>query len=238
MSAKKKKRGIDDESLFRLASIAIHEQLSEQGGSIIKSNKRIFSEEEIQKRWERDLQEHHLNTYRKQNWKHKIQKAIFAAVSSLIVASSSVATVMAVNPAIREMVLTDFGQYSTLNMLFSEKKAEIPKDWQEQYYPRYIPEGFTYKETKLGSKIKGLIYVNSKKQFLSFIVIAPGTDIDIDTENMMKTEIKVKNHDAILFEKNDKLHSSIVINYEDCIIRIYGPISGEEITKIAENISE
>lgn len=226
------KQGIDDESLFRLAAAAIHEQLAEEES--IAGEEITFSEQEIQKSWGEVMRKYRRKKF-EESIKRYFKRTAAAAAAILLVASGSLVTVMAVSPTIREMVLTDFGEYSTLDVLFSGHKPEIPKGWQEQYYPRYIPEGFTFKEIKASSKVKTLVYANSEKQYLGFTLIFPGADINIDTESMEQTKIMIKEHEAILLKKRDKLESSILINYGDCAIYIFGPVSEDEIIKIAES---
>ena len=229
------KQGIDDESLFRLAAAAIHEQLAEEES--IAGEEITFSEQEIQKSWGEVMRKYRRKKF-EESIKRYFRRTAAAAAAILLVASGSLVTVRAVSPSIREIVLTDFGQYSTLDMVFSGKQAEIPEDWQEQYYPRYIPKKFTYKETKGISKVKSLVYANSEGNYLNFTVIFPGAQIDIDTEDMEQTKIIIKEHEAILFKKLSKFKSAILINYEDCVIYISGAVSEDEIIKIAESISE
>ena len=235
MDPEKKNQGIDDESLLRLAASAIHEQFEEEKAQDFQEIS--FTKEELQKKWKKLLWELRWREF-KTNFRLYLKKSMAAAAAVILTAGGTMVTAMAVSPTIREIVLTDFGKYSTLDTLISGGQVEIPDDWQERYYPTYIPEGFSYKETKLRMKTSSLIYENSEGLNIRFTIILPDADMSFDTENMKKTEIKVKTHDAILFEKMDKEQCSILINYEDCVIRISGQVFAEEIIKIAENISE
>lgn len=234
MNPEKKKQGIDNESLLRLAAAAIHEQEIEEENAGIGSIS--LSEQDIRRQWNSIMKK-----YRKRMLQEKagylLRKTAAAAAALVLAMGGTMVTAMAVSPAIREIILTDFGEYSDLKMLFSGNRMEIPKGWEEKYYPAYIPEGFIYKEIKSTSKVKGIIYVNDEKQYLGFTIITPDANVSIDTENMTVSEITVNGRNAILFEKKDSLKSSILINYENCVIDIYGPISSEEIIKIAENIT-
>ena len=234
MNPEAEKRGIDDESLLRLAAAAIHEQFLEEEKE--KKEEVVFSEKEIRQGWNNIMKEYHKRKF-SQTTKSFFRRAAVASAAFIAAIGGTAVTVMAISPTIRQMVLTDFGEYSTLDVLFSGHKPEIPEDWQEMYYPSYIPEGFTYKETKLTSKMKTLIYITDDGEYnLAFSIILPGSDIGLDTENMVKSEIKVKDHNAILYEKQGSLVSSILINYEDCIIDIFGPVRSEELILIAESI--
>lgn len=235
MEPEKKNQGIDDESLLRLAASAIHEQFEEEKAQDFQEIS--FTKEELQKKWKKLLWELRWREF-KSNFRLYLKKSMAAVAAFILTAGGTMVTAMAVSPTIREIVLTDFGKYSTLDMLISGGQGEVPEDWQERYYPTYIPAGFSYKETKLRTKSSSLIYTNSEGMNLGFIIVLPGSNMSIDTENMTKKELQIKGHDAILFEKIDKEQCSILINYEECVIRIYGPISAKEIVKIAENISE
>ena len=228
------RRGVDDESLLRLAAAAIHEQKEEEENEYEPIT---LTSQEIQQRWKAVLRQYHRNKFR-EGLRTFVRKAAMTAAMLFAAISSTMVTAMAVSPAIREIVLTDFGKYSTLDTLISGGQVEIPDDWQERYYPTYIPEGFSHRETKLRMKSSSLIYTNSEGMNLVFTIVLPDSNMSIDTENMTKEELQIKGHDAILYEKRDKSKSHILINYEDCIIAIFGPISPEEIIKIAESIQE
>ena len=228
------RRGVDDESLLRLAAAAIHEQKEEEENEYEPIT---LTSQEIQQRWKAVLRQYHRNKFR-EGLRTFVRKAAMTAAMLFAAISSTMVTAMAVSPAIREIVLTDFGKYSTLDTLISGGQVEIPDDWQERYYPTYIPEGFSHKETKLRMKTSSLVYTNSEGMNLVFTIVLPDSNMSIDTENMTKEELQIKGHDAILYEKRDKSKSHILINYEDCIIAIFGPISPEEIIKIAESIQE
>ena len=228
------RRGVDDESLLRLAAAAIHEQKEEEENEYEPIT---LTSQEIQQRWKAVLRQYHRNKFR-EGLRTFVRKAAMTAAMLFAAISSTMVTAMAVSPAIREIVLTDFGKYSTLDTLISGGQVEVPEDWQERYYPTYIPEGFSHKETKLRMKTSSLVYTNSEGMNLVFTIVLPDSNMSIDTENMTKEELQIKGHDAILYEKRDKSKSHILINYEDCIIAIFGPISPEEIIKIAESIKE
>jgi len=228
------RRGVDDESLLRLAAAAIHEQKEEEENEYEPIT---LTSQEIQQRWKAVLRQYHRNKFR-EGLRTFVRKAAMTAAMLFAAISSTMVTAMAVSPAIREIVLTDFGKYSTLDTLISGGQVEVPEDWQERYYPTYIPEGFSHKETKLRMKTSSLVYTNSEGMNLVFTIVLPDSNMSIDTENMTKEELQIKGHDAILYEKRDKSKSHILINYEDCIIAIFGPISPEEIIKIAESIQE
>lgn len=235
MDPEKKNQGIDDESLLRLAASAIHEQFEEEKTQDFQEIS--FTKEELQKKWKKLLWELRWREF-KTNFRLYLKKSMAAAAAVILTAGGTMVTAMAVSPTIREIVLTDFGKYSTLDTLISGGQVEIPDDWQERYYPTYIPEGFSHRETKLRMKSSSLIYTNSEGMNLVFTIVLPDSNMSIDTENMTKEELQIKGHDAILYEKRDKSKSHILINYEDCIIAIFGPISPEEIIKIAESIQE
>lgn len=239
MDPGKKNQGIDDESLLRLAASAIHEQLEEKEKKEEQDFQEIvFTKEELQKKWKKLLWKFRWREF-KDKFRLFLKKTMAAVAAVILAAGGTMVTAMAVSPTIREIVLTDFGKYSTLDMLISGGRVEVPDDWQGSYYPTYIPEGFDYKRTDIDTVMSSLIYENSEGMYLDFTIIIPDADADIgiDTENTTKTEIQIKGRDAILYEKKDRLISRVLINYEDCVIDIFGPVSSKEIIKIAEKIA-
>ena len=235
MTAENRKKGIDDESLLRLAAVAIREQMEKEEN--VSGEEIVLSEREIQERWNAVMGEYCRKKFRVRSG-GLFKRAAAIAAMLFIAISGTFITTMAVSPTIREIVLTDFGEYSTLGALLSDDRAEVPEEWEEKYFPTYIPAEYHYDEIRARTKIKNLIYVNSEGLHVFFSIIPPDADVDFDTENMRTTEMKIKGHGTILLEKLDGSYCSILINYDDYIIHIFGPIPGEEAVKIAESISE
>lgn len=123
MSLETQKRGIDNESLLRLAAAAIHEQ-----GLVEEEQEKefIFTGQELRQGWNNIMKEYHKRKF-SQTTKSFFRRAAVASAAFIAAIGGTAVTAMAVSPTIREMVLTDFGKYSTLDVLFSGHKPEIPE---------------------------------------------------------------------------------------------------------------
>ena len=133
--------------------------------------------------------------------------------------------------------MEDFGEYSDLVMILSgEQKATCPEGWEGRYYPAYIPEGYTFYRCVKSSPTNSLMYVNAEGKFITFSIVDYSAGMSIDAENMSKAEVFIGNREAVLYV--GETTSSVVINYEDYVIFVYGSVPKETIIKIAKNISE
>ena len=229
----------EDESLLRLAAIEVYEDAVREYQSLGEDDAPMLSQQQVDEQFKQLMAR-----YRQEQRAHRfrslprkvLRRAVTVAAAIAILCSSAFTVAMASSPTIREIIMEDFGKYSDLVMLLGEQKAECPEGWEGKYYPTYIPEGYTlYKHTET-TQMSTLRYLNVDEEALIFSIIDYGANVSIDTENMTKSEIDIKNRNAILHV--GKGRSSVVINYGDCVIFIYGPVSEDVIIKVAENISE
>lgn len=239
------RRGIDDESLLRLAAVAVHENVLREYEALEDGSVPQLSEAEIQAGWERAMKKYQRGEWlrRLKAFPRELLRKLLALLAALSMLGGGVAvTVMAINPSIREMVLTDFGEYTDVRFIFSngsgQSRLSYPEDWTDNYYPSYIPKEFTLLKVFNTSISHTLIYVNEAEITLLFQIFSPTSNPGINTENLMAEEIEINEHFAILYTSEDDKRSVLLINYGEAVIHICGPISSAEIVKIAENITE
>ena len=230
----------EDESLLRLAAIEIYEDAVREYQSLGEDDAPAISQRQVDEQFKQLMAR-----YRQEQGAHRfrslprkvLRRAVTVAAAIAILCSSAFTVAMASSPTIREIIMEDFGEYSDLVMILSgEQKATCPEGWEGRYYPAYVPEGYTFYNYVKSYPMSALRYKNFEGENLNFVIFDCHANMAIDVENMSKAEITIGNREAVLYVGD--LNSSLVINYEDCVIYIFGRISKETVIKIAENISE
>ncbi len=230
----------EDESLLRLAAIEVYEDAVKEYELLREDDSPAISQRQVDEQFKqlmaRYWQEQGAHRFRSLPGK-VLRRAVTVAAAIAILCSSAFTVAMASSPTIREIIMEDFGEYSDLVMILSGgQKSACPEGWEGRYYPAYIPEGYTFYKCTKSSPISTLRYINDNCEIFTFAILDTNVNIAIDNESMSKTEITIKNQNAILYI--GKGRSSVVINYEDFAVFIYGPVSKEVIIKVAENIIE
>lgn len=227
------------DNLLMLASVAVFDNYLDEYETMTEEKEFSISREEMDKRWQAVMR-----VYRKQEQKRNaknlprmIWQKIIAFITALsLLGGGAFVTVMATNPTIREMVLTDHGIVSDLRFILSDEKGirntECPEDWTHKYYPAYIPERYTF----LQRTDDAIVYIGPDDWLLNFIILDPKSNHGIDTEDMEPYETKVHGYSAILFAKEDDSESAILINFEDCAVFVHGNVTQNEMRDIADNI--
>jgi len=103
--------------------------------------------------------------------------------------------------------------------------------------PKWIPEGFYIEDTSIiGEKIHIFYSDELKEKHISYAQTSHNAEIQLDTENATRKEIKLHGMDALLYEKENR---SVLFWYDaEKIYYIIGNLSGEEIVKMGESIYE
>lgn len=230
----------EDESLLRLAAIEVYEDAVREYQSLGEDDSPAISQRQVDEQFKQLMAR-----YRQEQGAHRfrslprkvLRRAVTVAAAIAILCSSAFTVAMASSPTIREIIMEDFGEYSDLVMILSGgQKAACPEGWEGRYYPAYIPEGYTFYRCVKSSPTNSLMYVNAEGKFITFSIVDYSAGMSIDAENMSKAEVFIGNREVVLYV--GETTSSVVINYEDYVIFVYGSVPKETIIKIAKNISE
>lgn len=233
----KSHENMDDEKLLRLAALSVHENAVAEYEAL-EDGKDLISEKEIQKQWNAVMKEHRKRKYRGllSSLRGELLKKIAAVIAALSILGGGVtATVVAVNPQIRDGFDTDFADHSILGIVFSDKRPEIPEEWNERYYPTYMPDGFEYirmDEYKMRSE---LIYQNKEKT-LYFTVYPMEINVGLNTEKMTCRTVDINGITSTLYSDQNDVRSVLTMNYTDCVICISGFVQSSEAVLIGESI--
>ncbi len=161
---------------------------------------------------------------------------IFArtAAAILIVSLLSFGTAMGVNAEFREAVTKWFIETLSTYSIFRFENNLMTDTALEDYKITYIPTGFTYTGVDKNTNIISYTYEDSAGNYLSVDIEHPGENNYIDTENTDMELLHFNGSDAWYYYKDD--YSMLVTTIDGYALFISGPVSQEEIMKIAYGI--
>lgn len=230
----------EDESLLRLAAIEIYEEAAREYEEMAESGEEVrLSQQQVDKRWKQVMKQYRQEEKRRKRKPRREHspKRLLRVASVAIAAFLSVGTVASATPTIREMVLEDFGKYTSVHLLFSGSNIPRPDGWTEIVYPTYIPKDFSFVQIARSDIAQELLYKNEANDILGFAIFSTSANVDVNTENMIRQEVCIDEHMGVAYSSMDDTDSVLILNYLDCVVCISGPIPMEEAIKIAKSIS-
>lgn len=168
-------------------------------------------------------------------WAKRTSKASAAVLVTMVLSFSILYTSVR---AFREQVLKfankDYGKYSTITL---GEKLEKPAGWPYEYYPTWIPQGFSLDLISPMENSADMWYRNGQEQFIFFSVEDLGGNYDINTEGLQEEVLEINGHTVSLYSSENVNHSYAVIVLETDVIFIDADVPGETMQMIIKNIN-
>lgn len=162
----------------------------------------------------------------------------FAALLILLV-NMAITIAVAASDTIRvqalQFLMQNTPSYTQIRFAPLGIEIEIPVDWPEDYYPTYIPQGFSITKVEPFEEAALVIYENTHNQRIEIDICGPGAVANIDSENAEMFDISIQRHSAMVLRKNE--WTRIVWSIGDRYIMIRSNTDYETIVSVAESIS-
>ncbi len=153
----------------------------------------------------------------------------------LCVALPLTLTVDATRAVAANFLIQNFDKFSTITYDINNN-AEPPIGWTSEYYPQWLPEGYEFGKIALEDGRQDLWYIDDAGYKIYFSLSAQSGVLDIDKENTDSYDTTVLSYNATLYIKDDKRTSAIAIFLPSCTLYIQGPLTKDDILKIANSI--
>lgn len=137
--------------------------------------------------------------------------------------------------AVANFLIQNFDKFSRITYDINNN-AGPPIGWTSEYYPQWLPEGYSFDQIVLEDSREEIWYQDGKEYKLYFSISPQITTLDIDKENSTLYECKISSYDAILYIKEDKRTAAIAIFLPSCALYVQGLLPQEDILKIATSI--
>ena len=124
-----------------------------------------------------------------------------AAVIALLVmvsVGSAMATIHMVQIGLLKLEIHTYPERTSYGLVPSENALEVPHEWNGDFYPAYIPEGFEFDSCYHSEAV----YRNANGGLLSFAEEEYGSRTSLDTENANASSLYINGAEATLIEKD------------------------------------
>jgi len=163
----------------------------------------------------------------------RVAIAVLVLFISLITLSFSVD---AFRYRIYSLFFKDYDEYSSVKIIEKEVEGEVKIEWENYYFPKYLPDGFYIEKIKEMFNMKEISFKNNNGDYIVFIQAPNGTNISIDTEGGEKKEVVIRSRKAILSEKDGKY--DLFWNDEECSFLLTSNLEEKQMRFIAESIEK
>ena len=125
---------------------------------------------------------------------------VIAAVALLVMVSvgSAMATVHMVQIGLLKLEIHTYPERTSYGLVPSENTLEVPHEWNGDFYPAYIPEGFEF-DSCYNSMVS---YLRPNGEMLSFSEESYGSRTSLDTEEANISSLLINGAEATLIEKD------------------------------------
>lgn len=130
--------------------------------------------------------------------------------------------------------------YLQVGMQTTGESIDIPADWPENYFPSYIPEGFTVYQYIPYPRDSTIIYRDGNDRELEFTVCSAYGNFNFNVEGATVTDIQINGYPATLIEDG---HAALTFTTAvwcvgDTVMYVQGcEVSTEEVLKVARSVT-
>lgn len=161
--------------------------------------------------------------------------AVILAVVFISIATLSL-SVEAFRVQIYNLFSTDHNEYSNIRIKEESTEDIKLKEWENYYFPTYIPEGFYIDYINELVDIIEIKFKNDSGKFITFIQAPNGTYISLDTEEGKKREVEISNRKAVLTEKENK--NILFWNNEEYSFHLASNLDLRDLMLFAESLEK
>lgn len=133
------------------------------------------------------------------------------------------------------LFFTDHEEYSSIRIK-QGSTGDVDIEWESYYYPTYIPEGFYVESTMDNAKMRVINYKNQKNEYIIFIQVPNGVNLDIDTEDGINKEMIVNSNKAIFVKKEGK--NILFWNNDEISFYLTSDLDIQKLILIAESLEK
>ena len=165
----------------------------------------------------------------------KVGRAVAAfALFVLLGGSIAIASSKTVRASVIEFLIRTTPEYTAVGFYQTEDVIEIPENWGANYYPSYIPDGFTVGQVYARQETSEIVLENEEGDCLFILFGSLSTQSRVDSENSEVVHVTVNGLDSMLITKED-MHR-LVGQLGDEYYCISGKLPASEIIRVAESM--
>jgi len=161
-----------------------------------------------------------------------------AAVLLALLLTSAVVTfsVEAFRIKFLNLFIESENDHNTVDFIESGESIQHPNDWEDYYYPTWLPEGYTLIDAQSNGASKVAIMMNKENLLLIFTQNMNDLGLNIDNEDLDVEIVPINESDGSMVEKDDII--SITWSEHGMIFSLEGAEEINEMIKISEKIKK
>jgi hypothetical protein len=113
-------------------------------------------------------------------------------------------------------------------------QSNLPADWEDVYYPDYLPEGYQFAEAAVAGNARTISFQNGGDILIFSQEPSEGAEVLIDKEGTENGETEVQGTTAFWSSKGGE--TTLMWNEYGLLFMLYGPMDLNELKKVAEHL--
>jgi hypothetical protein len=113
-------------------------------------------------------------------------------------------------------------------------QSNLPADWEDVYYPDYLPEGYQFAEAAAAGSARTISFQNDGDILILSQEPSEGAEVLIDKEGTENGETEVQGSTAFWSSKGGE--TTLMWNEYGLLFMLYGPMDLNELKKVAEHL--
>lgn len=159
----------------------------------------------------------------------RLAMILFIAVSLSV--GGALAAIHMVKKGILRLDYHVYEEYTSYELVKTQEYIEVPQDWEGDFYPTYIPEGFAF----CSISSMGVCYMNDEGSVLVFDENLYGGQVKIDTEAAELSAAHINGSEAMIVEKDGIVTVIWSANNRCFVIELQG--AKEEALRVATSVT-
>ncbi len=115
-----------------------------------------------------------------------------------------------------------------------KEQNNLPGDWEDVYYPDYLPEGYRFAEAASAGNARTISFQNNEDILILSQEPSEGAEVLIDKEGTENGETEVQGSTAFWSSKGGE--TTLMWNEYGLLFMLYGPMDLNELKKVAEHL--
>lgn len=174
----------------------------------------------------KESRDRHIRKIRKTTSKAAI--ILFVLLTSMLIVTLSVD---AIRTRVLNFIIESNEKYTGIRV---DDEPVVDIKWKDYYYPVYLPQGFHINETYELKNQKIIRFINDEGQDIVFTQSVNGTEVQLDTEEGIVSEVLINGNAGILSEKPGK--NILLWHNEEYSLWLNSKIDSEVLIRIAESV--
>ena len=166
----------------------------------------------------------------------KVGRAVAAVILLALLGSTiAIASSKTIRASVIEFLIRTTPEYTAVGFYQTGDSIDIPENWGADYYPLYIPDGFSVDKVSTGQWTSEVLYINGNGDGINVLFGSIATQSRFDSEDAEIVHIEINGVDSLLILKDNS--NKIIGQLGDDYYCISTTLPLDEVIRIAKSIT-